>query len=104
MSEVSGLFTLDININKIKRPFDKSVVNRETFIKHDNAGIIIINKSFNSYLYEIALIITSIKRNIKPIIIKPVMPNAATPSVRKKLAFAFIFPLATTTPKGSLYG
>ena len=49
----------------------------------------IINISDFLYLAEIELINIRITANTNPIITIPAKPQAATPSVRKKLALAF---------------
>lgn len=81
--------TNNININN---PFDNMVVNNETFRKYAIVGINIINISDFLYLADIELMSIRITVKKTPIIIIPTKPQAATPSVRKKLALAFWLP------------
>lgn len=73
-------------------PLESIVVNIDVFKKNEMVGIKSTNKSVFLYLAEMELIkISRVKKNI-PMKQIPTTPPAATPSVKKKLAFAFCEP------------
>ena len=97
----SGLSTISRIMSRMNIPLDNKVVNIDVLSRKDNVGRKTTKSSFNSYLNAIALINCNNTKKKTPIITTPDNPQAAIPSVKKKLALAFCVPCATTTPNGT---